>query len=89
MALIAYLLYLVLKLDRDNTFNVQKVVGLNADVYLAIPAQKAETGKIMVSVDGSMHELEALTADDEKIPTGAKVTITGVEAGEVVLVTKI
>ena len=89
MALIAWLLYLVLKLDKDNTFRVEKVVGLNADVYLTIPANKAATGKIMVSLDGSMHELEALNADDEKIATGDKVKITGVVQGDVVLVSKL
>lgn len=87
MSLIAWLLYLVLKLDRDNTFHVQKVVGMNAEVYLTIPANKAETGKVMVSLNGSMHELEALTADSEAIPTGGKAKIIGVEAGETVLVT--
>ncbi len=89
MSLIAYLLYLVLKLDRDNTFKVEKVIGLNADVYLVIPADRTQSGKIMVSYEGSMHELEAVTADGEQIPTGAKVTITGIEAGEVVIVSKI
>lgn len=87
MSLIAWLLYLVLKLDRDNTFHVQKVVGMNAEVYLTIPANKAETGKVMVSLNGSIHELEALTADSEVIPTGGKAKIIGVEAGETVLVT--
>ncbi len=86
MFLIAWLLYLVLKLDKDNTFRIQKVVGMNADVYLSIPANKAETGKIMVSLNGSMHELEALTADSTPIPTGGKVKIIGIEAGETVLV---
>ncbi len=86
MFLIAWLLYLVLKLDRDNTFSVKKVVGMNADVYLTIPANKAETGKVTVSLNGSMHELEALTTEPNPIPTGGKVKIVGIEAGETVLV---
>ena len=85
--LIAWLLFLVLKLDRNNTFNLKNVVGKNADVYLTIPARKAETGKITISLNGSMHELEALTPDDAAIPTGGKVKIIGIEAGETVLVT--
>lgn len=89
MAIIAYMLYLVQKLDRENTFRLSDVIGQNADVYLAIPAQKAETGKIIVSANGSTHELEALTTDEERIPTGAKVKITGIETGDVVIVTKI
>jgi len=87
MFMIAWLLYLVLKLDRDNTFKIQKVVGMNADVYLTIPANKAETGKITVSLNGSMHELEALTTDDAPIQTGGKVKIVGIETGVTVLVT--
>lgn len=87
MFLIAWLLYLVLKLDRDNTFKASKVVGMNADVYLTIPANKAETGKITVSLNGSIHELEAVSADANPIPTGGKVKIIGIEAGETLLVT--
>lgn len=89
MALIAWLLYMVLKLDKDNTFRVQKAIGQSADVYLTIPANKAATGKIMLSFNGSMHELEALTADPESIATGGKVKITDVVEGDVVLVTKL
>ena len=88
MCLIAYLLYLVMKLDKDNTFHIKQTVGLYADVYLTIPALKAQTGKVTVSVNGTMHELEALTADAEKIPTGAKVRIVGFENEGLVLVEK-
>lgn len=86
MSLIAWMLYLVLKLDRDNTFRIQKVVGLSADVYLTIPASKSNTGKIIVSLNGSMHELEAVTLSSEPIATGSRVKIIGVETGETVLV---
>ncbi len=89
MALIAWLLYLVLKLDKDNTFRVQKTVGKAAEVYLTIPAGKKDSGKIIVSIDGSVHELEAVTNDTEAIPTGTKVKIVSVEAGEVVYVERI
>lgn len=89
MLLIAYLLYLVLRLDRDNTFQIKDVIGLNADVYLTIPGDKDDTGKVTVSVNGSMHELEAVSADTITIPTGSKVKITGIVTGEVVLVEKL
>lgn len=88
MSSIAYLLYLVMKLDRDNTFDVKKTVGLNAEVYLRIPAAKADTGKVMVSLFGSMHELTALTEGDD-ISTGDKVRIVKVVEGETVLVEKL
>lgn len=88
MSLIAFLLFQIKKLDKDNTFRIEKVIGTNAEVYLRIPARRKDTGKINVSLNGSMHELEALT-DGEEIPTGAKVKITAKVDGETVIVEKI
>ncbi|MCR5395455.1 MAG: NfeD family protein [Bacteroidales bacterium] len=89
MSLIAYMLYMVMKLDKDNTFHIQQTVGMEADVYLAIPGERAESGKVLVSVNGSLHELEALTDNADKIPTGSKVRVTSVEGNSLVIVEKI
>lgn len=88
MVMIALLLRQVMRLDKDNTFRAAMTVGCAADVYLRIPAARSETGKITVSIHGSLHELEAMTEGDA-IPTGAKVVIRGVVEGDVVLVEKI
>ena len=88
MSLIAFLLFQIKKLDKDNTFRVEKIIGMNAEVYLRIPAERKDTGKINVSLNGSMHELEALTEGDE-LPTGAKVKITAKVDGETVIVEKL
>lgn len=88
MSLIAFLLFQVKKLDKDNTFRVEKIIGMNAEVYLRIPANRKDTGKIIVSLNGSMHELEALT-DGEELATGAKVKISAKVDGETVIVEKI
>jgi hypothetical protein len=40
----------------------------------------------MVSVDGSMHELSAMTSGTESFPTGARVRIVGTIDEETVLV---
>lgn len=88
MSLIAFLLFQVRKLDKDNSFRIEKVIGSNAEVYLRIPSGRKDTGKITVSLNGSMHELEALTEGDE-IPTGAKVRITDKIDAETVIVERI
>lgn len=88
MSVIAFLLFQMKKLDRDNTFRIEKVIGMNAEVYLRIPAARKDTGKINVSLHGSMHELEALT-DGEEIPTGGKVKIIAKVDGETVVVEKL
>ena len=87
MSLIAFLLFQMMKLNRDNTFRVEQSIGLPADVYLRIPGNRKQTGKITVSLNGSTHELEALS--DTDIPTGAKVRIKEIVQGETVLVEKI
>lgn len=84
MSSVAFLLFQIKKLDRDNTFHIEQIVGLTADVYLRIPAGRADTGKITVSLNGSIHELEALS--DTEIPTGAKVKILETVNDHVVLV---
>lgn len=69
------LLKQVLTLSQDNTFHADKIVGYTADVYLRIPADADKSGKIIVSYEGSLHELQAFNAGAEEIPTGAKVHI--------------
>lgn len=85
MACIAFLMYQVLKLNKDNTFHVDQVIGRNAEVYLRIPAARQDSGKVTISHNGSMHELEALT-DGDAIPTGAKVRIVQKVDGDTVIV---
>jgi hypothetical protein len=87
MSLIAFLLFQMMKLNRDNTFRVEQTIGLPADVYLRIPGNRKQTGKITVSLNGSTHELEALS--DTDIPTGAKVRIKEIVQAETVLVERI
>lgn len=75
MVIIAFLLRQVLRLSQDNTFRVEKAVGKVGEVYLRIPADGQKDGKISVSVEGSVHELQAKNLGCEDIPTGAKVRI--------------
>lgn len=75
----------VMKLSVDKTFQIEETVGVVTDVYLRIPAAKSGSGKVMVSVRGSVHELEALTEGDA-IPTGAKAKIVATISSDSVLV---
>lgn len=75
----------VMKLGVDKTFHIEETVGLIADVYLRIPASGEGSGKVMVSVRGSVHELEAV-AQSAAIPTGAKAKIVAVVNSDTVKV---
>ena len=83
-----FILRQVMKLSTDKTFQMEEAVGQIADTYLRIPAAKKGTGKVMVSVRGSMHEIEAMT-EGEAIPTGTKVRVTKVVGSELLEVERI
>ena len=78
----------VMKLSTDKTFQLDEALGLIADTYLRIPAEKKGTGKVMVSVRGSVHEIDAMTEGAE-IPTGAKVRVTKVIGSELLEVERV
>ncbi|MBP1637692.1 MAG: serine protease [Bacteroidetes bacterium] len=78
----------LLKLAEDNSFNIENTLNKTADVYLTIPAKRSGKGKILVSVNGSVHELEALT-DGEQLPSGTPVKIVKIENNNILIAEKI
>lgn len=80
--LFVYLFFLisnqVQRLEEDNSFKIENTLNKTAEVYLTIPANKTGKGKIMISINGAFHELEAMT-EAEVIPTGSTVKIVKIE----------
>ena len=77
----------ILKLTEDNTFNIDKLIGKTAEVYLRIPEARSGNGKIQVSLNGTNHELLAITETSE-IASGCLVRIISVE-DKILIVEKI
>jgi len=67
------------KLAENNAFRMDEAVKKTAEVYLTIPPNKEGKGKVLVSVKGSVRELQAITYANKKIETGKLVTIVGIE----------
>ncbi|WP_075351826.1 serine protease [Algoriphagus marinus] len=76
------------KLGEDNTFRAEKTINQIADVYLSIPGNMQGKGKIMVSLNGSVRELDAMT-EHKKIETNATVRIKKIESGNIFIVEKL
>jgi hypothetical protein len=76
------------KLGEDNTFRLEKTLNKIADVYLTIPGKMQGKGKIIVSLNGSVREIDAMTEQD-KIETNATVKIKRVESGNILIVEKL
>jgi membrane-bound ClpP family serine protease len=68
----------VQKLAEDNSFKITNTLDKTAEVYLTIPENKTGKGKIMISVNGAFHELEAMT-ENNRIPSGSAVKVIKIE----------
>ena len=55
-------------------------------MYLTIPGKKVGKGKILISVRGSVRELDAMTDNEEKIPTGSVVKVIRIENENILIV---
>lgn len=75
----------VQKLGEDNSFKLTNAINKSAEVYLTIPGHKSGKGKVMVSVNGAFHELQAMTEHD-LIPTGAVVKIVKIINEDILIV---
>lgn len=84
-----YLFFLIIrqiqKLAENNSFNIFNTLNRTAEVYLAIPENKKGKGKIMISVNGTFHELDAMTEND-RIQTGTTVKVVKIENNNILIV---
>lgn len=67
----------MMKLQSNGAFCIEDSVGKVCDVYLRIPGSNQGQGKVQVSLGGSVHEVNACTADSP-IPSGSKVRVVRV-----------
>lgn len=76
------------KLAEDNSFKLANTLNKTAEVYLTIPEAKKGIGKIMISVGGSVHVLDAIT-ENGRIETGSVVKVTQVGSNNFLTVEKV
>ena len=76
----------LMKFEGNGAVNMSEAVGKKAEVYLRIPAKRNGKGKVQVSLNGVAREYDAVTNDDEMIPSGKIVDIIGSTGGGALLV---
>ena len=89
MLLMAWIFLKISKLNESGTMDIQNAIDKTCEVYLTIPGERKGRGKVMINIQGSIHELEAVTDDAKPISTGAMVLVMEVIGDETLLVTKI
>ncbi len=78
----------LLKLSENNSFRIGQTLHKTAEVYLAVPGYKSGRGKVLVSVNGATHELDAMT-ENESIEAATLVKVVRIESNSILFVEKL
>ncbi|MDR1285684.1 MAG: hypothetical protein LBJ88_05755 [Campylobacteraceae bacterium] len=75
MFITAWLFKLAMKLKSSGVvFDIKESVGQNAEVYVRIPL--GGVGRVILSINGTKHEFDAITEDEISINSFERVVIT-------------
>jgi membrane protein implicated in regulation of membrane protease activity len=87
MLVIARIMLAMQNLKSDGTLRMENAVGKEGQVYLTIPEDGS--GKVNIVIQGGLRELEAVSANKERIPTGETVRVLRVMSNRVLVVERI
>ena len=68
--------------------NINNAKGGIGEVYMRISAERGNVGRVLIKVQGSLRELEAITDDEIDIPMGSVVNVKDVINNNILLVSK-
>lgn len=86
MVIMAALFYFISKLADSGTLKYKNALDAVGEVYLTIGADRSRMGKVTVSVQGSMRELDALTDSFTELKTGTIVKVVDVTSNGILIV---
>jgi len=67
MTAMAALFYYLAKLQSSGTLKLNNALNQIGEVYLTIGANRSSIGKVSITVQGTLRELEALTDEDQDL----------------------
>lgn len=88
MFLTSMLFYFMNKLTQSGTMDIQKAIGQVGTVYLPIGAARSAKGKVQITVQGSLRELDAVSDDEAGITSNQMIKVVQVLGSELLLVEK-
>lgn len=93
IALVAAVMYLfkwLSSMQQSGNISVQRqAAGCEGKVYLTIPAARGGTGKVQITIAGSVREYDALTESGEALKTGTPIRVVDALDANTVLVEEI
>lgn len=88
MLIISLLFYFITKLAESGNSNIRNAIGKTGKVYIPVRANSSNTGKIQISFDNSLREINAITKDNEDLPTGTIIKVIDLVDESTVVVQK-
>lgn len=89
MLIISSLFYFAMKMADSGNISIKNAVGATGKVYLPIKAGKGNIGKVHVTFQGNLREMQAITNENSDLPTNTIVKVTGIAGDNILLVEKI
>jgi len=85
VAIVMGIFYGMSRMAQSGNMDIHNAVGQIAEVYLSIPPARSGAGKIHVTIQGALRELDAMTAG-ERIATNQWVKVTNILDNQILLV---
>ncbi len=86
MVIMAALFYFISKLTDSGTLNYKNAIDAVGEVYLTIGSDRSRMGKVTVSVQGTMRELDALTDSMTELKSGTIIKVVDVTSNGILIV---
>ena len=86
MVIMATLFYFISRLTDSGTLNYKNALDAIGEVYLTIGADRSKMGKVSVSVQGTMRELDALTDSLTELKSGTIIKVVDVTSNGILIV---
>ncbi len=87
MFIMSSIFYFLTKMVENGTMRMSNAVGKTGEVYLPIKGNNQGFGKVQISIQGAVHEIQAITHDEEDLKVGTVVQVTKVIDNHILLVT--
>lgn len=87
IVLMAVLLKYISQLKYNGVMQTKNAINQTGTTYLFIPAKRSGIGKVHIKVQGTLHELPAMTDDETDIPTGKLIRVKNMVNDRILLVT--
>lgn len=87
MTVMASIFYFLGKANADGTLKMKNALGGVGEVYMTIKSKRGGIGKVQIKIQNSLRTLDAMTDDDQDIPTGKIITVKQVLNDSILVVT--